>query len=54
MTVKIDCYTDHVTVTFPDGSWLEYENNTGDMLGYDVRKKKNFSSLLNESEGAVK
>lgn len=49
-TVNIKQFGSHATVSLPNGSWVEYEYSTGDMMCWDSRKRKNFSSLMSTEE----
>ena len=49
-TVNIKDFGSHATVSLPNGSWIEYEYSTGNIMGWDSRNRKNFSSLMSTEE----
>jgi len=49
-SVDIKEFDKHVTISLPNGSWIEYDYDTGDIMGWDVRKRKNFTSLMSTEE----
>lgn len=49
-TVRVKYFGSHATVSLPNGSWLDYEFESGDMMCWDSRLEKNFSSLMSTEE----
>jgi hypothetical protein len=49
-TVGVTYYGSHIVIEFPNGSWIDHEFESGDIMGWDSRLEKNFSSLMSSEE----
>ena len=49
-TVCIAHFQTHLNIALPNGSWVSFEYGTGDIMGWDSRQRKNFSSSASSVE----
>lgn len=49
-TVCIAHYQTHVNIALPNGSWVSFEYESGDMMGWDSRQRTNFGSSTSSVE----